>query len=70
MLLRLLDLQPSPIVQLNRAIGVSKVHGAKAGLAVLTGPERDRALRDYGLLHAVSAQLHWEPGDQAAAANV
>jgi RNA polymerase sigma-70 factor (ECF subfamily) len=60
-------LQPSPIVRLNRAIAVGKVQGAAAGLVALAGLDRDRAMRDYGLLHAVTAQLHWELGDHAAA---
>ncbi|MEZ6036973.1 MAG: sigma-70 family RNA polymerase sigma factor [Planctomycetota bacterium] len=64
---RLLQLAPSPIVRLNRAVAVGKVHGAVAGLRALDGLDRDPALDDYFLLGAVTAQLHWERGDHAAA---
>lgn len=64
---QLLAMQPSPIVHRNRAVALGKVQGARAGLTALAGLDRDRALRDYGLLHAVSAQLHWELGDHVAA---
>jgi RNA polymerase sigma factor (sigma-70 family) len=65
---QLLQLSPSPVVRLNRAVAVGKVHGATAGLAALAGLAEDRALADYVLLGAVTAQLHWERGDTAAAA--
>ncbi len=64
---RLLALQPSPIVRLNRAVAVGKVHGAAAGLAALDGLAGDKLLDDYFLLGAVTAQLHWERGDHAHA---
>ncbi|MCB9876745.1 MAG: sigma-70 family RNA polymerase sigma factor [Planctomycetes bacterium] len=65
---RLLQLAPSPVVRLNRAVAVGKVHGAAAGLRALDGLDDDPALDDYFLLGAVTAQLHWERGDHAAAA--
>jgi len=66
---RLQAIAPSPIVQLNRAVAVGKVHGAHAGLQELAGLERDKALDDYFLLGAVTAQLHWERGDHERAAD-
>lgn len=63
----LVALAPSGVVQLNRAVAVAKVHGAKAGLRALAELGGDRSLADYALLHAVTAQLHWERGDHAAA---
>ncbi|MBL8751684.1 MAG: sigma-70 family RNA polymerase sigma factor [Planctomycetes bacterium] len=65
---RLLVVAPSPIVRLNRAVAVGKVHGATAGLQALAGLGDDKALDDYFLLGAVTAQMHWELGDCAAAA--
>lgn len=59
---------PTPVVRMNRAVAVGKVHGAAAGLAALEGLEDERAFADYALLSAVAAQLHWERGDHAAAA--
>ena len=66
---RLLQMAPSPIVRLNRAVAVGKVHGASAGLQALTGLERERDLDDYFLLGAVTAQLHWELRRHDAAAS-
>ena len=60
---RLLRIAPSPIVRLNRAVAVGKVHGATAGLRELEGLEQDSALDDYFLLGAVTAQLHWQRSD-------
>lgn len=64
---RLLTIAPSPVVQLNRAVAVGKVHGAKAGLQALEGLEHNQSLNDYFLLGAVTAQLHWQRGDYANA---
>ena len=60
---RLMVLAPSPVVRLNRAVAVGKVHGAAAGLEALDGLDDDKALDDYFLLGAVRAQLHWERGE-------
>lgn len=60
---RLLRIAKSPIVRLNRAVAVGKVHGASAGLRELAGLQHDKALDDYFLLGAVTAQLHWQRGD-------
>ncbi len=65
---RLLRIAPSPVVRLNRAVAVGKVHGAKAGLGALAGLDEDPALDDYFLLGAVTAHLAWDRGDHAAAA--
>lgn len=64
---RLMTIAPSPVVQLNRAVAAGKVHGAAAGLRELDGLEDNKALRDYFLVGAVTAQLHWECGDHARA---
>lgn len=64
---RLMQVAPSVVVRLNRAVAVGKVHGATAGLQALDGLDRDKALDDYFLLGAVTAQLHWQRGDHAAA---
>jgi RNA polymerase sigma-70 factor, ECF subfamily len=64
---RLLELAPTPVVRLNRAVAVSKVHGPREGLRALEGIDAAGALDDYLLLGAVQAQLHWELGDLPAA---
>lgn len=47
----------SPIVALNRAVAVAKVHGAKAGVATLDEPGMREALDSYLLYHAVYGAL-------------
>jgi RNA polymerase sigma factor (sigma-70 family) len=61
----LLGLAPSPIVRLNRAVAVARVHGPAAGLAAVDA--LDGALADYHLLHAIRGRLLHELGDQEQA---
>jgi RNA polymerase sigma-70 factor, ECF subfamily len=51
---RLLELTPSPVIELNRAVAVALAHGEKAGLALL---DRIEGLDGYYLLHAARADL-------------
>ena len=64
---RLQALSPTPIVRLNRAVAVGKVHGAAAGLEELRALQDDKALDDYFLLAATTAQMHWVLGDHLGA---
>ncbi len=64
----LLDLEPSPIVMLNRAIALSRVGGAAAGLAALPPLASDPTLSRYYLFHATLGELSRETGDLGAAA--
>ena len=48
-----MQLAPSPIVALNRAVAVAEVDGPAAGLAIVDGLE----LEDYYLFHSVRADL-------------
>lgn len=50
---QLLLLDPSPVVELNRAVALSEVEGPAAGLAVTNG----LPLQSYYLFHAVRADL-------------
>jgi RNA polymerase sigma-70 factor (ECF subfamily) len=65
---QLLTDAPSPVVEINRAVVLAKVHGPSAGLAALESPRRDPKLRDYGPLHATAADLLLQLGETAAAA--
>ncbi|MCA8974392.1 MAG: RNA polymerase subunit sigma [Planctomycetes bacterium] len=65
---RLLLLSPTPIVKLNRAVAVSKVHGIEAGLRITAALDHEKSLANYFLLPATTAWLHWQRGDHAAAA--
>lgn len=59
---RLLLLQDTPVVRLNRAVAVAKVHGPAAGLRELEGIGDDGPLRGYFLLPATRAQFLWTLG--------
>jgi RNA polymerase sigma-70 factor, ECF subfamily len=64
----LLDVEPTPIVALNRAIALSRVHGAAAGLRALAPLQDDPTLSRYYLFHATMGELSRETGDLAASA--
>lgn len=54
---RLLALQPSPVVALNRAAAIAMAHGSEHGLALIDDLESSGALRDYPPLAAAKADL-------------
>jgi RNA polymerase sigma-70 factor (ECF subfamily) len=53
----LLGLDPSPVVELNRAVGVAMRDGAAAGLAAVDAILARGELADYHLAHAARADL-------------
>jgi RNA polymerase sigma-70 factor (ECF subfamily) len=65
---RLYELNPSPVVALNRAVAVSRAEGPRAGLRALAEIADHPSLAAYYLLHATRARLHEELGDRYAAA--
>jgi RNA polymerase sigma-70 factor, ECF subfamily len=64
---QLLAINPSPVVALNRAVAVARVHGAEQALAEVDRLEK-RKLRDYYLLLAVRGHLLLELGRPSEAA--
>ena len=48
---------PSPVVELNRAVALSRAFGPEAGLAVVDALTDDGALERYHLLPAVRGDL-------------
>jgi RNA polymerase sigma-70 factor (ECF subfamily) len=62
---RLLLVQPSAIVSLNRAVAVAMADGPEAGLTLMDGLLDD--LHDYHLLHAARADLQRRVGASAEA---
>jgi RNA polymerase sigma-70 factor (ECF subfamily) len=64
----LLALAPSPVVALNRAVAVGKVHGAARALEEITVLAEDPALGRYYLLPATRGHFLLAAGDRAAAA--
>ena len=54
--------EPSPVIELNRAVALSRKSGPAAGLAIVDRLLADGVLRGYGPAHAVRAQLCKELG--------
>jgi RNA polymerase sigma-70 factor (ECF subfamily) len=65
---QLWEMDPSPVVALNRAVAVGKVHGPEAALDAVKPLENDAKLKDYYLLAAVRAHLLLELGRHEEAA--
>ena len=65
---QLLAINASPIVALNRAVALAKVHGPAAAMAAIAPLERDPKLRHYHLLLAVRGQLLFDLGRTREAA--
>ena len=53
----LLELMPSPVVELNRAVAVSRAYGAQPALEIVEGLLADPALERYHLLPSVHGDL-------------
>jgi len=62
------DIQPSPVVELNRAVAVAMADGPEAGLAVVDRIVAAGQLDDYPYLHATRADLFRRLGRRAEAA--
>ena len=60
-------LTPSPVIELNRAMAVSRAEGARAGLALLDKLRREPSLARYHLLPAARADLLERLGRRAEA---
>jgi RNA polymerase sigma-70 factor (ECF subfamily) len=66
---RLLELRPSPVVELNRAVAIAMAEGPQAGLAIVEGIKARGDLRDYYLLWSAEADLLRRLGRRKEAAN-
>jgi len=53
----LLRVEPSPVIELNRAVAVAMAWGAERGLPLVDALLQDDALRNYHLAHAARADL-------------
>lgn len=63
----LLVIEPSPVVELNRAVAVSMASGPAAGLELVDSLNDDPALRNYHLLPSVRGDLLKKLGRTAEA---
>lgn len=59
----LLQLDPSPVVALNRAVAVARVHGPREGLRAIQAIEGRSALERYHLFHAIAGEFWLEAGN-------
>ena len=66
----LMRLQPSPVVELNRAVAVAMADGPAEGLEIMERPEVAGPLQDYRWFHSAKADLlrRLERWDEAAQA--
>jgi RNA polymerase sigma-70 factor (ECF subfamily) len=65
---QLLELNPSPVVVLNRAVAVAKIEGPQSALQAIEPLEADPKLRHYYLLLAIRGHLLLELGRRSEAA--
>lgn len=63
----LLSADPSPVIQLNRAVAIAMRDGPPAGLAIIDSIMADGHLSDYHLLHAARGELLRREGQFAPA---
>jgi RNA polymerase sigma factor (sigma-70 family) len=61
------QVSPGPVVTLNRAVAVARVHGPRAGLALVGTLDQDERMAHNHRLEAVRAHLLERAGDIAAA---
>jgi RNA polymerase sigma factor (sigma-70 family) len=63
----LIQLHPSPVYLLNRAIVIAQLHGPAAGIRALLESNSIESLRDYYLFDATLGELYRRVGDLARA---
>jgi RNA polymerase sigma-70 factor (ECF subfamily) len=64
---RLLRIQPSPVVQLNRAVAIAMCDGPEAGLALIDAVLEHGELANYYLAHSARADMYRRLGRTAEA---
>jgi RNA polymerase sigma-70 factor, ECF subfamily len=64
----LLDLNPSPVAALNRAVAVAMAQGPGSGIRAVESIAGRDSLRDYPLLYSTLGELWLRSGDRARAA--
>jgi RNA polymerase sigma-70 factor (ECF subfamily) len=67
---QLARVQPSPVIELNRAVAHGYAHGPRDGLRLLADARAGGALDDYPPAYAVEAELTARDGDRIRAADL
>lgn len=65
---RLIEIEESPVVALNRAVAIGQVRGPRAGIEAIENIRRRHTLESYHLLYAVLAEFETQLSDFDAAA--
>lgn len=65
---RLIEMDDSPVVALNRAVALAQVHGPRAGIEAVENIRQHQMLESYYLLYAVLAEFESQLNDFQAAA--
>lgn len=65
---RLIEMNDSPVIALNRAVAMAKVHGPRAGIEAVDKIRQHQMLESYYLLYAVLAEFESQLNDYQAAA--
>ena len=65
---QLIEMDDSPVVALNRAVALAKVHGPRAGIEAVETIRQRQMLESYHLLYAVLAEFESQLNDYQAAA--
>ncbi|HEX4560325.1 MAG TPA: hypothetical protein VH113_00720 [Gemmatimonadales bacterium] len=63
----MLQIHPSPVVELNRAVAIAMCDGPEAGLAHIDALLKHRGLAGYHLAHAARADMYRRLGRTAEA---
>jgi RNA polymerase sigma-70 factor (ECF subfamily) len=64
---RLLELDDSPVIALNRAVAVANVHGPQAGIEAVEAIANGKQLNSYYLLYAVLGEFETQLNNFQAA---
>lgn len=65
---QLIQIDASPVIALNRAVAVARVHGAQRGIDAINAIPKRGQFASYHLLHAVLGELEWQLQRPEAAA--
>ena len=63
----LLQAEPSPVIELNRAVAVAMRDGPATGLQIIDGILNRGVLKEYHLIHAAKAELNRRLGNKSEA---
>ena len=66
---RLIEMNDSPVIVLNRAVAVANVHGPRAGIEAVEAIQNQQELNSYYLFYAVLGEFEADLNNKEAASN-